>query len=118
MDLLKELNKYRHLKWGDPDNHDEDAHVHLCAMAADRIAALEAELAEARVASNRLAASLSFCNDDMADLEAELAEARVSAWLDTKIEWYKNMKRNDYGDGVLGAFRECRAAIDDAGSDK
>ena len=39
MDLIEELNKHRHLKWGDPDRPDDDeAVVYLCAEAADELA--------------------------------------------------------------------------------
>lgn len=50
MDLLTELNKCRNLKWGDPDKPgDEDSVVYLCALAADEIARLTAELDSTKI---------------------------------------------------------------------
>lgn len=45
MDLLEMLNRNRDLMWGDPDKPDDDeAVVHLCALAADEITTLRATI--------------------------------------------------------------------------
>lgn len=49
MNLLNELRKHDHLKWGDPDNpDDEDAVVYLCKLAVEDITRLTAENAALR----------------------------------------------------------------------
>jgi len=72
MNLLTELNKSRTLKWGDPDStEDDDAVVYLCALAADEITRLTADL---KTAMNERDAYL----DGLTDLRAELARWKAA----------------------------------------
>ena len=106
MDLLQMLNDNRHLKWGDPDNpEDDDAVVYLCWDAAQEIknlrAAIEAKDAEiatvkdrARRAAQILIESIGAPGPENVDETAARAVDRIAeqdriikAWEEEKIRW-------------------------------
>ena len=84
MDLLEMLNRNRDLMWGDPDKPDDDeAVVHLCALAADEIVELREQLAEAKKGTARAWKEGWYAGyHGLGDMEAEWSESATCAAID------------------------------------
>lgn len=93
--------------------HRRDLEIERWQLASGVLSQSEKSGGDSDVTPDDLERSIAALEQELA--EAKKDSARIAVWVDMKIAEYKSIPRKtSYGDGVLSAFRECKAAIDDA----
>jgi hypothetical protein len=116
MNLLAELAKSRHLKWGDPERpEDEDSVMYLCALADDEIVRLREKLENSIGNELVLAEALGGAEAKVVELEIMVGQRKWDL-IAGALEWA--IHPHTHSHDIAEKIEQCRnAAIDDAKED-